>query len=183
MPRGQRRHQPGGATIQGSTAWRWFVSVRELPADRPIRPPSRRIDAAGVLLAPRCRAGRQRGRRRRDRPSSVEGVPAVPLHAPYVRRFSSLRAPSRALQSAIPSDSLHTGWVKKWFRQWPLLVLPIVVVVVAARILRRRTLNGGHAGDGGGGLGGVREPRRPKPSPPAMAAALAEPGDTRTNRS
>lgn len=52
-----------------------------------------------------------------------------------------------------------------------LLLVPIGVVVGLIR-RRRRTRPGGGYGGRGGPDAGVREPRRPKPSAPAMAAAL-----------
>jgi hypothetical protein len=58
-------------------------------------------------------------------------------------------------------------------RPWllSLLLVPIGVVVGLIR-RRRRTRPGGGFGGRGGPDAGVREPRRPKPSTPAMAAAL-----------
>jgi hypothetical protein len=52
-----------------------------------------------------------------------------------------------------------------------LLLVPIGVVAGLIR-RRRRTRPGGGYGGRGGPDAGVREPRRPKPSAPAMAAAL-----------
>jgi hypothetical protein len=53
-----------------------------------------------------------------------------------------------------------------------LLLVPIGVVAGLIRRRRRTRPGGGFGGGRGGPDAGVREPRRPKPSTPAMAAAL-----------
>jgi hypothetical protein len=59
-------------------------------------------------------------------------------------------------------------------RRWGLLSLLLVPIGVIAGLIRRRRR--ARPGRGFGGRGGpdagVREPRRPRPSAPAMAAAL-----------
>ncbi|MEU1625283.1 hypothetical protein ABZ746_08100 [Streptomyces sp. NPDC020096] len=58
-----------------------------------------------------------------------------------------------------------------------LLVLPVLPLLVLARLLaRRRARLGLGGGPGGPPPAGVREPRRPKPSPPGVVLALSEPG-------
>jgi hypothetical protein len=59
-------------------------------------------------------------------------------------------------------------------RAWGLLSLLLVPIGVVVGLIRRRrrTRPGGGFGGRGGPDAGVREPRRPKPSTPAMAAAL-----------
>jgi hypothetical protein len=67
-------------------------------------------------------------------------------------------------------------------RRWGLLSLLLVPLGVVVGLIRRRrrTRPGGGFGSRGGPDAGVREPRRPRPSAPAMAAALpmetADPG-------
>ncbi len=59
-------------------------------------------------------------------------------------------------------------------RRWGLLSLLLVPIGVVVGLIRRRrrTRPQGGSGGRGGPDAGVREPRRPKPSAPAMAAAL-----------
>ncbi|MEU7042634.1 hypothetical protein AB0A77_16440 [Streptomyces varsoviensis] len=59
---------------------------------------------------------------------------------------------------------------------WLLLALPLLPFLFLFRLLRRRrsALPGGR-GPGGPPGAGVREPRRPLPSPPAAAVGLSEP--------
>ncbi|MCQ4044704.1 hypothetical protein ACFOSC_17830 [Streptantibioticus rubrisoli] len=60
---------------------------------------------------------------------------------------------------------------------WLLLFLPVLPLLLLARLLaRRRARPGLRNGPGGPPPAGVREPRRPKPSPPAAALTLTEPG-------
>ncbi|MEU3462620.1 hypothetical protein ABZ721_22100 [Streptomyces sp. NPDC006733] len=58
---------------------------------------------------------------------------------------------------------------------WLLLVLPIIPLLALLRRFRRRVRPGGGPG-GGPPPAGVREPRRPSPTPPAAAVSRAEPG-------
>ncbi|MDF3288392.1 hypothetical protein [Streptomyces silvisoli] len=62
-------------------------------------------------------------------------------------------------------------------RPWLLLFLPVFPLLALARLLaRRRARPGLRGGPGGPPPAGVREPRRPRPSPPAAVIALSEPG-------
>ncbi|WP_190087744.1 hypothetical protein [Streptomyces melanogenes] len=56
-------------------------------------------------------------------------------------------------------------------------VVALVWLALTVRVLRRATACPGPGGGFGPGAGGVREPRRPNPSPPGGAVALALPED------
>ncbi|MBT2395334.1 hypothetical protein [Streptomyces sp. ISL-100] len=63
-------------------------------------------------------------------------------------------------------------------KNWLLLalpLLPLLPLLLIFRLLRRRTAGTWNGPDGGPPPSGVREPRRPKPSPPAVAEALPMP--------
>ncbi|MFI6053481.1 hypothetical protein ACIBCO_25770 [Streptomyces violascens] len=59
---------------------------------------------------------------------------------------------------------------------WLLLVLPLLPLIVLLRLLLRRRTPGG-SGPGGPPPAGVREPRRPRPGPPAATVAATVPGE------
>ncbi|WP_326649672.1 MULTISPECIES: hypothetical protein [unclassified Streptomyces] len=57
-------------------------------------------------------------------------------------------------------------------RSWLLLALPVLPLILISGLLLRRRAEGRGGPGGGPPSAGVREPRRPKPSPPAAAVAL-----------
>ncbi|GGT93204.1 hypothetical protein GCM10010289_11530 [Streptomyces violascens] len=65
---------------------------------------------------------------------------------------------------------------------WLLLVLPLLPLIVLLRLLLRRRTPGG-SGPGGPPPAGVREPRRPRPGPPARDGGRAGPGRVAPNGS
>lgn len=61
-------------------------------------------------------------------------------------------------------------------KPWLLLALPLLPLILLFGLLLRRRADGRGGPGGGPPPSGVREPRRPKPSPPSAALALDQVG-------